>query len=139
MKALDTDIIKFKVMSSLSGSSVLATFPRVRSNFKFECKPIYTNVNTSQTGVTSQTFVRDQIVISGLNFDPITQKEYAALASALNIGKGTGGSFYLNFYNFGTGKAETREFIVKSLPITIITITDKLERIQMDSVSFQEV
>ena len=67
---------------------------------------------------------------------------YAVVANDnafLNIGKGTGGSFYLNFYNFGTGKAETREFIVKSLPITIITITDKLERIQMDSVSFQEV
>lgn len=139
MTIKSTDIIQFKVMTTLSGDVVKATFPRVRNNFKYEDKPVYTNVNTSQTGVTSQTFVRDQIVISSLNFDPITQEEYAILADALNIGKGTGGSFYLNFFNFGTGKMETREFIVKSLPITILTMTDKVQKIQMDSVSFQEV
>ena len=139
MNIKSTDIIQFKVMTTLSGNVIKATFPRVRNNFKYEHKPVYTNVNTSQTGVTSQTFVRDQIVISGINFDPITQEEYAVLADALNIGKGTGGSFYLNFFNFGTGKAETREFIVKSLPITVLTMTDNIQRIQLDSVSFQEV
>ena len=115
------------------------TFPRVRSNFKYECKPVYTNVNTSLTGVTSQTFVRDQIVISGVNFDPCTQEEYAALASAMNIGTNSGGAFNLTFFNFNTGIMDTRSFIVKSLPITVITVTDGVSKVQMDAVTFQEV
>lgn len=131
MNVKATDIIYFKIGD--------LAFPRVRNNFKYECKPIYTNVNTSQTGVTSQTFVRDQIVISGVNFDPCTQAEYAALAKAMNIGTGTGGSFMLTFYNFNTGAVETREFIVKSLPITIETMTEGITKVKMDAVSFQEV
>ena len=96
MQAKATDILTFKIGN--------LKFPRVRSDYKFECKPIYTNVNTSQTGVTSQTFVRDQIVISNVNFDPITVQEYKALAQAMNIGTGTGGSFSLTYFNFITGK-----------------------------------
>lgn len=126
-------------MSAQTNGTVLATFPRVRSNFKFECKPIYTNVNTSQTGVTSQTFVRDQIVISNLSFDPVSQSEYAILSKAVKVGTGSGGTFWLQFFNFGTGANDTRKFIVKSLPITVVTMTDSVKRLQLDSVTFQEV
>lgn len=139
MNPKPTDLITFKVMSAKTGGTVLATFPRVRNNFKFESKPIYTNVNTSQTGVTSQTFIRDQIVISSVNFDPLTPTEYATLAAALNIGQGSGGTFWLQFYNFALNKVETRKFIVKSLPVTILTMTDSVKKLQIDAASFQEV
>lgn len=131
MQAKATDLITFKI-------GTLA-FPRVRSDFKFECKPIYTNVNTSQTGVTSQTFVRDQIVISSVNFDPVTITEYQALAQAMNIGTGKGGPFSLTYFNFITGKVETGTFIIKTCPVTIITVTDSTQRVRMDAITFQEV
>lgn len=139
MNPKSTDLITFKVLSAKSGGTVLATFPRVRSNFKFENKPIYTNVNTSQTGVTSQTFVRDQIVISSVNFDPLSPAEYAILAKALNIGESSGGAFWLQFFNFTANAVDTRKFIVKSLPVTVLTMTDSVKRLQIDAASFQEV
>ena len=131
MQAKATDILTSKIGN--------LKFPRVRSDYKFECKPIYTNVNTSQTGVTSQTFVRDQIVISNVNFDPITVQEYKALAQAMNIGTGTGGSFSLTYFNFITGKEETGTFIVKTCPVTILTVTENTQKIRMDAITFQEV
>lgn len=131
MQVQASDIITFKI-----GDLVL---PRVRSDYKFECKPIYTNVNTSQTGVTSQTFVRDQIVISGVTFDPVTISEYQAIAKAMNIGTGTGGTFQLTYFNFITGQEATGTFIVKTCPVTIITVTDKTQRIKIDALTFQEV
>lgn len=139
MNPKPTDLITFKVMSAKTGGTVLATFPRVRSNYKFENKPIYTNVNTSQTGVTSQTFIRDQLVISSVNFDPITPAEYATLAAALNIGKDTGGAFWLQFYDFAKSALDTRRFIIKSFPVTVLTITDTVKKLQIDAASFQEV
>lgn len=118
-------------------------FPRVRSNFKFENKPIYTNVNTSQTGETSQTLVRFQVVISSLNFDPITRDQYKDLANAMHIGDSShqlGGSFRLYYFDFAEGTHLIRQFIVKSAPITILTIAkNNLERVQLDSVTFQQI
>lgn len=99
-------------------------FPRVRSNFTFECKPIYTNNTMTQTGVTSEIFIRDQIVISGVNFDPCSISLYRDLCAAMHIGQGTGGPFNLTFFNIQTGAVETKAFIVKSLPVTVLCVKD---------------
>ena len=146
MKAPNTDSIVFKIGT--------LEFPRVRSDYKFECKPIYTNENTSQTGVTSQTFVRDQIEISNVNFDPCSLSLYKALCAAMHIGQNSGGSFPLTFFNFVTGAVETRNFIVKSLPVTIVCVKDSYnpasptdaelysvqhQKLRLDAVKFQEV
>lgn len=135
-----TDDIKFGIGGVDYEHSV--QFPRVRSNFKFEYKPIYTNVNTTQEGVTSQTLVRFQVVISGVNFDPCTIDRFRALSDAMHVGSNdhNGGAFRLHYFDFLTGAMTYKNFIIKSLPITVLTVKrNAFERVQMDSVTFQEV
>lgn len=129
--------------ADVDNANKILLFPRVRSNFKFENKPIYTNVNTSQTGVTSQTLVRFQIEISNLNFDPVTRDQYLALLNAMHIGNllhRTGNSFRLYYYDFSEGGPRIDNFIVKSCPVTVLAVTkNNLERLQLDSVKFQQI
>ena len=139
----NNDIIQFRI-----GSVV---FPRVLSSFTYELKPVYTNVNTTQSGVTSQDFVRNQLVISGLNFDYVTVEEYKELLTAMRLQRGQGGgAFNLTYYDFATGAYDTRAFIVKSCPATIVTLTGtgnpdtgvispSRARIKLSNLSFQEV
>lgn len=134
MKVQATDMVYFSVDG--------IQFPRVRSNFKFNIKPVYTNVNTSQTGVTSQDFVRDQIEISNIQFDDCTVAEYNKLCKALHIGTNSGGPFNLTFFNpcaGDDGAVEVRRFIVKELPATVILVKEGRSRLQIGPVTFQEV
>lgn len=146
MQAPNTDIIQFKIGN--------LTFPRVRNNFKYECKPIYTNAYMTQEGKNYQTFIRDQIVISNVNFDPCSLSLYRALCAAMNIGQNNGGPFNLTFFNFNTGVIETRLFIVKSMATTVLCVRDAYDpttptdadlysvqhqKLQIDAVTFQEV
>lgn len=146
-----TDIIRFGIditseqnatYADINNPAKFLLFPRVRSDFKYENKPIYTNVNTSQTGVTSQTLVRFQVVISNLNFDPVTFSDYLALANAMHIGNlshRAGGSFRLYYYDFALGAEHIGDFIVKSAPITIKTATSNIQRVSLDGVTFQQI
>lgn len=131
-----SDLIKFEI--NVNGNWL--AFPRVRSDFKYEFKPIYMNVNTTQDGRTSQDWVRNQIVISNVNFDPCTAAEYAALSRAMHVGPGlNGGEFTLRYWDFFTGAQTTGRFIVKSLPVTVITVTPNKQMLRFDNVTFQEV
>lgn len=112
-------------------------FPRVRSGLKFENKPIYTNVCTNLNGVTTQDFVRNQIIMT-VSFDPIDRSHIRSISNAMNIGE-TGGAFYLTYRDPISGNMKTGSFIVKSFPFSIDTHTENTERYIMDSVVFQEV
>lgn len=131
-----SDMIKFEV--AITGGRL--AFPRVRNNYKFEARPIYTNVSTTQAGVTTQTFIRNQIIMSNINFDPCTVAEFQALSEAMHLGGNRqGGAFALYYYDFIQGAYTSGNFIIKSLPITILTCTSGLQRLQLDNVTFQQV
>ena len=115
----------------------MVQFPRVRSGLKFENKPIYTNVCTNLNGVTTQDFVRNQIIMT-VSFDPIDRSQIRSISNAMNIGE-TGGAFSLTYRDPISGSMKTGSFIVKSFPFSIDTHTENKEKYIMDSVVFQEV
>lgn len=143
----NNDVIRFKIGNFET--------PRVLSGFKFEYKNIYTNVNTSQAGVTSQDFVRSQLEISNLTFDFMTIEQYHDMCVAMKVGHAGGnplggGSFQMTYFDVFSGQYETRQFIVKSVPATVKCVTGdgnpatgavniKYVRIQISGITFQEV
>ena len=149
--APSTDFIRFGIDITNDQSATVADkdnpakilmFPRVRNSFKYENKPLYLNENKNQRGHASQNLVGFQIIFSNLNFDPVTRAQYVALANAMHIGDlqhRQGNDFRLYYYDFALGAEAIGNFIVKSAPVTVLTVTDTREQLRLDGLSFQQV
>lgn len=154
------DLIKFAVVKTVQTTSsknegTAATipseavlFPRVRADFRMEYKPIYTNASTNQEGVETMTFIRNQLVISNVNFDPCDVSLFRQLCDAMHLGKysdpiSQAHTFTLYYRDFLSPSPMTNwsfgEFIVKSFPITVECIKPNSQIIRIDSVTFQQV
>jgi hypothetical protein len=149
-EAPHTDFIRFGIDITDDQSATVADkndptkilmFPRVRNNFRYENKPLYLNENKNQRGHASQNLVGFQVIISNLNFDPVTIAQYIDLANAMHIGGQSrqGNDFRLYYYDFALGAEVIGNFIVKSAPVTVLTVTDTREQLRLDGLSFQQV
>lgn len=146
--AVNNDIIRFKIGEYET--------PRVLAGYVSSDNNIYTNVNTTQDGRTSQDFVRCQLVIKNVSFDFMTLDQYHDMCKAMKVGRDDdgvpygGGGFAMTFFNPQAKKYMTRTFIVKELPATIKCIAGdgnpvsgavniKSVRVQVSNITFQEV